>query len=465
MAAEWEPAVAVLIAWPLSLPKELLIELAKETKLYLLVQDLKAKQEAVQWLMKWKITPDRIKFITAPQGVDVAWTRDWGPHAVFTPDGQMKLADGKYLFATPVTGLSCTDSLQFLYYDENHKIQMTKVDDVIPDYIASSTELELLPLPFAFTGGNVITDGQRSGFSTCILTNENRYLSVADEKLFAEIQQLLGMDQYHVIPNFEADGIQHIDCFMKMLDEERLFVMRPPSDHPAFPIYEKIVKQDLAPLKNAYGRPYQILRLDTKPYNAEGDLAAYSNSLILNQTVYVPLFGIPQDSVALKQWQEAMPGYAVKGFLFPVKPEPYYQPGFLHMNEASGRTIGWNSGDALHCRVRAVWDPNMIYMSMDRIPATVPKAKTYTFNVIIKDYSTGGLIPESLMLRWRMRGEETWKDVRLLPTGFPDQFSAAIQGKFGGATVEYYAEAKSNWGTVATIPRVAPKGFYSFSVN
>jgi hypothetical protein len=36
MVAEWEPAIGVLIAWPLSIPKELVMELAKDTKLYLL---------------------------------------------------------------------------------------------------------------------------------------------------------------------------------------------------------------------------------------------------------------------------------------------------------------------------------------------------------------------------------------------------------------------------------------------
>ena len=99
MVAEWEPATAVLIAWPLSIPHKLVVELAKDIKVQILVEDLKAKQDAIKWLTKWGIYPDRIKFITAPQGIDVSWTRDWGPHAVFNPDGNMLLADGKYLYA------------------------------------------------------------------------------------------------------------------------------------------------------------------------------------------------------------------------------------------------------------------------------------------------------------------------------------------------------------------------------
>ncbi len=464
MVAEWEPAIGVLVAWPLSVPRELLIELAKDTKIYLLASDQKATQDAIQWLTKWKITPDQVKLITAPQGIDAEWTRDWGPHAVFDMNGDMHMADAEYLFATPVMGLSCQDSLSFLYYDDKHHIRMTRTDDLIPDFIAAACDIDMIKLPFAFTGGNVITDGQRSGFSTCALTRENRFKAIPDDQFYRDLNQLLGMDQYHILSNFEQEGIQHIDCFMKMLDEERLLVAQPPVDHPAYPIYERIVKEELMPLKNAYGRPYQILRLDTKPYDGV-NLAAYTNSLILNKTVYVPLFSIPQDSIALRQWAEAMPGYTIKGFAFPIKPEKYYRASFLENNTKANRTIGWNSGDALHCRTRAVWNPTMIYMSVDRLPAMVQKAKNYPVRVILKDYSKGSLIPESLLVRWRLKGDQEWKSSPLKPTGVPDQFEAILQGNFSGQTVEYYAEAKSNWGTAATMPAVAPSGFYTFKVN
>jgi agmatine deiminase len=463
MVAEWEPAIGVLIAWPLSIPKELVIELAKDTKLYMLIENTKARQEAVQWLTKWEVMPDRVRFITAPQGIDVSWTRDWGPHAVFSKDGDMKLADAKYLYATPVTGTACDDSLHFLYYDDKHQLMLTKIDDAIPDFIGSTIDMEVIKLPFAFTGGNVITDGQESGFSTCALLNENRYTGVSDELFMRDVNQYLGMDNYHVISNFEINGIQHIDCFMKMLDEDRLFVQRPPKDHPLYDQYEGIVNQELSKLKNAYGRPYKILRLDTDRY-AGAKLAAYSNSLILNQTVYVPLFGIPQDKIALQQWTDAMPGYTIKGFPFPLnhkKKQPYFRSQVYESYD----TIGWNGGDALHCRTRAIWDPNMIYISVDRLPDTLLKAKSYPVNVILKDYSKGSLVPDGLILNWHIQGEKNWKTSKLSPTDYKDQFTASIPGNQANVTIEYYVEAKSNWGTHAVMPRSAPKGFYTITVH
>jgi agmatine/peptidylarginine deiminase len=317
MAAEWEPAVGVLIAWPLSIPYKLVIALSEDTKLYTLIADTKSKQEAIKWFSKWGIMPDRVKFITAPQGEDISWTRDWGPHAVFTPDGTMKLVDGNYLLSTPMSGLSCGDSLQFVYHDDKGKIIYMKKEDALPGYIGPSIDVDRVSLPFSFTGGNVISDGQRSAFSTCIITNENRYIGITDEQFFEQTRAILGIDHYMLISNFEPLGIQHIDCYMKMLDEERLFVMRPPADHPLYELYEGIVTHELSKLTNAYGRLYQILRLDTDRYH-EDELAAYSNSLILNQTIYVPLFGIPQDSIAMKQWADAMPGYIIKGFEFTI---------------------------------------------------------------------------------------------------------------------------------------------------
>lgn len=459
MAAEWEPALGTLIAWPLSIPHKLVIELAKDNKLYVLVNDRKAQQDAIKWFSKWGITPDKVKFIGAPQGVDVSWTRDWGPHAVFTPNGAMKLADGKYLYATPVTGLTCDDSLRHLYLDDQNNIVLTETDDRIPEFIANALNLEMINLPFAFTGGNVISDGQRSGFSTCALTNENRFTGVTDEKFFRDLHQLLGIEHHHIISNFDQMGIQHIDCYMKLLDEERILVMRPPADHPAYEQYEGIIKYELSNITNAYGRPYQILRLDTDRYE-EDKLAAYSNSLILNKVIYVPLFGIPQDSVALKQWSDAMPGYIIKGFEFKIKEEPALSPQAIKHY----KNLGWNSEDALHCRTRAIWDPEMIYMSVDRLPVKIPAGgDKISVSALIKDYSGKGFITGSLLLNWRMKGEKNWREEPLIKTEINDQYVVYFPVR-DLAVYEYFISAASLSGHKETMPRTAPEGTYQFEI-
>src|SRR6266508_4683009 len=96
VAAEWEPALGTMIVWPLCIPHKLAIELAKDNHLFTLVENKNSEKEALKWYNKWGIDSKHNTFIFVPQGIDSWWVRDWGPGAVFTSGGKMKLADGKY---------------------------------------------------------------------------------------------------------------------------------------------------------------------------------------------------------------------------------------------------------------------------------------------------------------------------------------------------------------------------------
>lgn len=454
MAAEWEPAQGVLFAWPPSIPHALIKELAHDTRLFVLIDSDRNRQDATKWFSEWKIESTKVKFIKSPHGVDVSWTRDWGPHAFFRPGQKMKLADGKYLYATPVVDLEC-DSLNFLYKNKDGSIIQTTVDDVIPDYIANELNMNIDHLPFAFTGGNVFFDGQQTAFSTCALTMENKYMGIADTAFFSLADKMLGIKQYHIISNFEKKGIQHIDCFMKLLDDERMLVMRPPADHPLFAQYEKMVHEELAGLLNPFGRPYQILRLDTDSYSKQ-KLAAYSNSLILNKCIYVPLFGIPQDTIALTQWKGAMPGYKIKGFEFKLKDEP----ALSEDAKKNYSEIGWTDGDALHCRTRAIWDPNMIYISVDRVPSFIKNK--IKINAIIKNYGEGQLNTPELI--WRKNTKSQWRKTKMAKSGTLDLFTASVKNNNING-LNFYVTATSSKGINNSMPLTAPNGYYSYSIT
>ena len=445
MAAEWEPALGTIIAWPLGIPHKLVVELAKDNKLFTMVPDESAKKEAEEWFSNWGIDLNNVQFIFAEQSVDAWWLRDWGPHAVFT-DGQMKLADGQYPNSTPFSEIACDAELGFIFIEKDEEtgaeiVVPTTTEDMAPYKIGEAMDFEMVELPFVFTGGNVLSDGRGTAFSTCIIANENQYMGLKKERFFKKAEDLLGIEHYNIISNFEKNGIQHIDCFMKMLDEERLFVIRPPEDHELFPIYENIVQNELSQLKNCFGRTYEILRLDTERYEKE-ELAAYSNSIIVNQNIYVPLFGITQDSIALKQWEAAMPGYIVKGFEFVMAEEPKLSE---QARENYKGKIGWNSGDALHCRTRAMWDPQMLYISIDRIPKKVAEADGYEVHSKIIDYSGKGLIENELKLFWRLKGESSWNEITLKKEGEND-YLAMIPRIEKRNAVEYFISAKSNSG-------------------
>ena len=48
------------------------------------------------------------------------------------------------------------------------------------------------------------------------------------------VEDFTGVHTCHVLDNTESPGIQHIDCWLKVLDEERLLVKQAPPDHPEF---------------------------------------------------------------------------------------------------------------------------------------------------------------------------------------------------------------------------------------
>ncbi|NBB18474.1 hypothetical protein GVN20_03815 [Runella sp. CRIBMP] len=456
-AAEWEPAKGTMVVWPLGVPYKLVVELAKDNHLYTLVANDSSKIEAQKWYDKWGIAAANNTFVQAPQGIDAWWTRDWGPSAIFTPDGTMKLGDGKYIFATPNTKIGCNDSLEFIYKDQENRIVKTETDDNATLPLAKGLNIGVLDLPFITTGGNVLTDGLGTAFSSCILLNENKFYGVSKDNFFRLNKELAGFGTYHILPNFEKRGIQHLDCLMKLLDEERILVAEPPTDHELYAVYENIVENELKKLKSVYGRPYQIIRIKTGRY-AKEQLAAYTNSIIVNKTIYVPLFQIKEDNAALQTWQKAMPGYTVKGFTFALKDEPIVSKA---MREHYKSGYGWNFGDALHCRTRAVWDSQMLYITVKRLPAKVVSKEPLTVYATIIDYSKKGLEAKAQKLYWRIKGEQNWKEEALKPTDIDTHFAATIPINTPQKTIEYYISAASKSGKTETMPRTAPMGFYT----
>jgi hypothetical protein len=247
---------------------------------------------------------------------------------------------------------------------------------------------------------------------------------------------------------------------MKILDEERILVAEPPADHELFPIYQSIIDDELSKLKTPYGRAYEILRLKTGRYDKD-QLAAYTNSIIINKCIYVPLFRIKEDSLALQRWREVMPGYTVKGFEFSLSEEPLISQKM----KDHYKNYGWNSGDALHCRTRAVWDTQMLFISIKKVESIVdPKDKNYVYATII-DYSKKGLQDGKSNVFWRVKGETAWRVIALNQIAHTDHYYAQLPETLTNNSIEYYISAASKSGRVETRPSSAPAGFYQYMVK
>jgi agmatine/peptidylarginine deiminase len=431
--AEWEPAAGTLIAWPLEIPDALVVELAKDDEIYVLVSSEDAGQEARRKIIALGVADGRVHVI--PSSVQSCWPRDYGSHQLFDARGILRHLDPIYIdtpeFPADPEPIRKGDHIKYP--------NAWPGDDRTNGAVATFFDAPLDAFPGFLTGGNFLVDGQGTAFSTRALLDENLVMWSEDE-MRALVRKLAGIDRWVVLGNTEDKGIQHIDCWLKVLDEETLLVKRPPADHPEAARIERNL-ETLRGLSNAFGRPYRIVRIDCPRYK-EDRLAAYTNSLILNRKVLVPLFGIPADDLALETYRQAMPGYDVKGFVWDR----------------------WWNVDAVHCRTRAMFDKGMLHLTHARLRAAPASAHGYEVFVTVEDMSRAGLLEDGVRVFWR-RGSSEWARVALRPSVAPGTWSGEIPRQPAGSTIEYYVEAASRSGRTETLPRTAPRGFYAFDVG
>lgn len=462
IAAEWEPAIGVMVAWPLAIPHALFVEYARDTTVYLLVADDEAVEAATSKMVEWGVDEASVRFVRVPQGEDFTWPRDWGPQPLFDERGDFHMLGPTYVLSTPFCDIGHDVPLFCAGFEPVplSEYEGDGQENEAAAAIASQLGCDFVKAPFAFTGGNVLSDGVNTIFSTEVLLFENRFHGLSDDEYCKQAAELTGMTNYVITSDYENFSLNHIDCLAKPLDDCRVLVLRYPEDHPHYQLIEDIVENELSHAVNSYGEPWEIVRLDTNYIHREGCVAAYANSVILNKCVYVPLYSIPQDEIALAQWREAMPGYTVKGFEFKLDEEPDSKD-LREMYEH----IGWDAGDVLHCRSRAVWDPQMLYVRASRPAAPVRAGEPYRVTAAVCAYSGAALVDGAPKLHWRLAGDAPWAEVAMESSASREVFWAEVPGQDAGVRVEYYVSCVDESGRAECAPRVAPEGFYSYTVE
>lgn len=429
MCAEWEPALGTLIRWPIGIPVALVVELAEDDSLYVLVENQSQENQAISNFQSWGVNLDHCHFIRA--NTYSHWTRDWGPHSVFNSQGDWTIMDPVFDGYPWVPGKhnSIRDYHGFKGYEE---------DDLVNGVVAQELACSLVALPAYLTGGNIMVDGHGTAFSTQQMVDENSSL-MTESEFFILLEDYAGLTDYHILSNTEDYGIQHIDCSAKLLDEETVMIQELPSWHPEKWRMDRLVAE-FESLTTCYGNPYEIVRVYCGSYNGNST-AAYTNSLILNKKILVPMFNIASDSTALQTYREAMPGYEVIGF--------YY--------------ANWYYYDALHCRTMAIFDRHMLRITHNSPDSLVENDTGFELTAFIDDRSQAGLVLQDLQIKWRKQNEVEWDSVYLEEIAV-DSFSGVIPTHDDGVVIEYYFEAGDSTGRFEVLPRGAPQGFFSFYI-
>ena len=156
-----------------------------------------------------------------------------------------------------------------------------------------------------------------------------------------------------------------------------------------------------------------------------------------------------------------MPGYTIKGFEFDLTREPF----ITQKMKDHYFIYGWDKSDGVHCRTRAVWDAEMLFISTRRIEREVNSNHRNEVYVSIIDYSKKGLVQDKCKLFWRVTGETDWNTIPLNQIEGTNHFFSEIPYNKPGVEIEYYVSAVSNSGRAETQPRTAPLGTYKFSIR
>ena len=387
--AEFEPMQGVMISYAgysgFGIPVSLIAQLADNCHLYCVVSS-SSQSSAQNTMQNGGVNMSNVTFVNAP--VDSYWIRDYGPWYIFE-DRDPAIVDNKYNRNRPN-------------------------DDNISQVFSNFLGIPMYGMNLTHTGGNMMEDGRGHGVSDELVVQENNY---NETNVRNKMRDYLGIDPYHITIDPQGDYIAHVDCWGKYLAPDKILIAQLPSSSSQYALYEQVAEY-FATTNCCWGYPYQVYRVQEP---GGSTLAPYTNSLILNKTVYVPLgTNSNYNNQALQVYQEAMPGYTIVG-----------------VNNTS-YSISWQNTDALHCRTRGIMDFNMlfvdhrdVYHGEEEWQAEYPVVSKFIA------YSGEPLKSDSLLVYYSINGG-AYQVAHMTATGEPDEYVGNITGFQGGDEIDYY---------------------------
>ena len=408
--AEFEPMQGVMIRYPLGIPTSLVAQLANNCHVYCIVSS-NYQGQAQSSFQNAGVNMSNVTFVNAP--TDSYWVRDYGPWYIFE-DREPAIVDNIYNRPRPN-------------------------DDNISGVFANFWSIPMYGMNLQHTGGNMMEDGRGHGVSDNLVLTEN---SNNETNVRNKMRDYLGIDPYHITIDPQGDYIAHVDCWGKYLAPDKILIAQVPASNSHYADYESVANY-FATTNCCWGYPYRVYRV----FEPGGyTLAPYTNSLILNKTVYVPLgSNNTYNNDALAVYQEAMPGYTIVG--------------------VNGGSAGWENTDALHCRTRGVMDFDMLFVDHRDVlygeqewQESIPVVSKFIA------YSGANLKQDSLLVYYSIDGG-TYQVAHMTATGNPDEYVGYITGYEGGSEIDYYVFGADESGHRYTQPVFADLDPHHFTVG
>ena len=410
--AEFEPMQGVTIRYPLGIPVSLVKSLAENCQVYCIV--LSSQQSSARSsFTNAGVNMDRVTFVIANS--DSYWVRDYGPWYIFagkTP----AIVDNVYNRPRPY-------------------------DDVIPSVFATFWDIPLYGMNLQHTGGNMMEDGRGHGVSDDLVITENNNNEANVRK---KMLDYLGIDNYHITIDPQGQYIAHVDCWGKYLAPDKILIAKLPKTDSRYEYYESVANY-FATTNCCWGYPYKVYRVDEPGGNT---LAPYTNSLILNKQVYVPLgSNSTYNERALQVYRDAMPGYEVIG----VSNTSY--------------STGWQNTDALHCRTRGVMDFEMLFVDHRNVLfGTQECGDSIAVTSKFIAYSGKPLKADSLLVYYSI-DNGPYQTAHMTATGNPDEYVGYIKGYHQASEIDYYVFGADESGHRYQQPVFGELDPHHFTVN
>lgn len=413
--AEFQPMEGVMIAYPLGVPVSLVRELSLITNVKVIVNNGSDSVTARNYFSNNQVNMDNVQFWRIRH--DSYWVRDYGPWYV-------------------IDGHDSVNVIDFVYNRPSRPN-----DDAALNYIVGYLGTSRYDMPMVHTGGNYMVDGYGTAASTMLVQQENP--SQSDSSLKAMALNYLGIDNYMFLPDPLGEYIAHIDCWGKFLDVDKVLIGKVPETDPRYDNYESVA-ETFANSITPWGNHYQVYRVYANP-NAN-QATPYTNSLIVNDHVFVPVTGNSHDNEAVAVYQNAMPGYTI----VPIMRSTY---------------TPWLSTDALHCRTHELADRGMLYIQHYPILGDKALSDDLTLSATIRPLSGSNLITDSLLVVYKINNSE-WQSQNLVySTNNNYTFDFNSLNLSSGDTVRYYIFAKDESGRREKHPYIGAPDPHIFSIN
>ncbi|CAF4578313.1 unnamed protein product [Rotaria sp. Silwood1] len=393
--AEWEECQGIVIKWMSFTPilTEIVRYACQEGLVFVLCSDSTTVKSA---LVSASIPTNNIRYLKAVNSgsQNSIWARDYGPWAAYSGVADsLKLIDWIYNRPRPGDDTNSVTIGQFLNVPVYRTL--TSPDDLVN------------------TGGNFMVDGNGTAFASRLILSENAAgnsygVSAKNEAQINSIMNRymgIGLNRYIKMDILPYDQIHHIDMHIKLIDEETLLVSQYPAGIADGPQIETNIQYIQNNFVTSYGKPYKIVRIPAPPAangtypNNGGDYRTYTNSLIINKTVLVPIYASSYDTTALRIYRESMPGYKVYGIncntIIPslgaihciTKEIGVYEPVFISHSAIRDNQLTTTQQIKAYIKTKSGVSSAKVYWTNDtlsgfsQIPMTPSAGDTFTANI------------------------------------------------------------------------------------